>query len=63
MKNAPIKDQEIKKDKSSERNTNIPRWKATDLSDAWDNLYFWELYPMARDIDSGPSFDMIILNQ
>ncbi|MCK9399632.1 MAG: hypothetical protein M0Q51_06510 [Bacteroidales bacterium] len=60
MKNAPIKDQEIRKDKSSERNTNIPRWKATDLSDAWDNLYYWELYPMARDIDSGPSFDMMI---
>lgn len=60
MKNAPIKDQEIKKDKSSERNSSIPRWKATDLSDAWDNLYYWELYPMVRDIDSGPSFDMMI---
>jgi hypothetical protein len=60
MKNAPIKDQEIRKDKSSERNTNIPRWKATDLSDAWDNLYFWELYPMVKDLESGPSFDMII---
>jgi hypothetical protein len=60
MKNAPIKDQEIRKDKSSERDENIPRWKATDLSDAWDNLYFWELYPMVKDYEGGPSFDIII---
>lgn len=60
MKNAPVKDQEIRKDKSSERDENIPRWKATDLSDAWDNLYYWELYPMVRDLESGPTFDIII---
>lgn len=60
MKNAPVKEQEIRKDKSSERDENIPRWKATDLSDAWDNLYFWELYPMVKDLESGPSFDIII---
>jgi len=60
MKNAPVKDQEIRKDKSSERDDSIPRWKATDLSDAWDNLYYWELAPMARDVEGGPSFDIII---
>jgi len=60
MKNAPVKDQEIRKDKSSERDENIPRWKATDLSDAWDNLYFWELYPQVKAVESGPSFDIII---
>ena len=44
MENAPILPDEIKKDKRSERNTKEPRWKATDLSDAVDNLYYWMFY-------------------
>ena len=44
MENAPILPDEIRKDKRSERNTNEPRWKATDLSDAVDNLYYWMFY-------------------
>ena len=38
----------------------IPRWKATDLSDAWDNLYYWELYPQVKAVESDPSVDIII---
>lgn len=41
MDNAPVHTDQFKKDKSSERRTDQPRWKATDLSDAVDNLYFW----------------------
>ena len=44
MENAPILPDEIKKDKRSERNTREPRWKATDLSDAVDNLYYWMFF-------------------
>jgi len=44
MENAPILPDEIKKDKRSERDTKEPRWKATDLSDAVDNLYYWMFY-------------------
>ena len=44
MENAPILPDEIKKDKRSERNTRGPRWKATDLSDAVDNLYYWMFF-------------------
>ncbi len=44
MENAPILPDEIRKDKRSERNTKDPRWMATDLSDAVDNLYYWMFY-------------------
>jgi len=44
MDAAPILPSEFKKDKSSERKTDQPRWKATDLSDAVDNLYYWMFY-------------------
>jgi hypothetical protein len=42
MKDAPMKVAEFKKDKSSEKNPNIPQWKATHLSDAVDNLLYWK---------------------
>ncbi len=61
MNTAPVKKQEIKKDKSSERREDQPRWKATDLSDAWDNLYYWELAPLVSDYFDDPSFDMQML--
>lgn len=61
MERAPVKKQEIRKDKTSERRTDIPRWKATDLSDAFDNLYYWELAPLAGDTTTGsPDFDIKI---
>ena len=44
MQNAPIKADEIKKDKKSERDLNLPQWKATHLSDAADNLLYWKFY-------------------
>ena len=44
MENAPVLPDEFKKDKRSERNSKEPRWKATDLSDAVDNLYYWMFY-------------------
>lgn len=59
MDNAPILPSEFKKDKRSEKKTDQPRWKATDLSDAADNLFFWILYPLIQD--ATPDFDMIIL--
>jgi hypothetical protein len=49
MDNAPVLPQEFKKDKSSERRQDQPRWKATDLSDAADNLYYWVLDPLIGD--------------
>jgi hypothetical protein len=52
MDNAPVLPDEIRKDKRSERKTDQPRWKATDLSDAMDNLYYWELIQMLADDDS-----------
>jgi hypothetical protein len=59
MDNAGILPSEIKKDKSSERRVDQPRWKATDLSDAIDNLYYWILSPLLEE--SIPSMSMIIL--
>lgn len=59
MDNAPIIQDEFRKDKSSERRSDQPRWKATDLSDAVDNLYYWILSPMMDEIL--PTFDMFIL--
>jgi hypothetical protein len=62
MDRAPVLPQEIKKDKSMERpdkRGDRPRWQATDLSDAVDNLYYWELSPMVEYND--PSFDMQII--
>ena len=44
MDAAPVLPSEFKKDKSSERKTDQPRWKATDLSDAVDNLYYWMFF-------------------
>ena len=60
MDNAPILPQEFKKDKSSERKKDQPRWKATDLSDAVDNLYYWVLGSLVGD--QLPSNDMILLS-
>ena len=60
MDNAPILPQEFKKDKSSERKKDSPRWKATDLSDAVDNLYYWVLDSMVGD--QMPTNEMIILS-
>jgi len=59
MENAPILPQEFKKDKSSERKKDQPRWKATDLSDAVDNLFYWLLSPLAGD--QYPSNDIMFL--
>jgi len=59
MDSAPIKPDEFKKDKSSERKTDQPRWKATDLSDAVDNLYYW-LFASSLEA-TGPTHDMIII--
>ena len=59
MDNAPILPQEFKKDKSSERKKDQPRWKATDLSDAVDNLFYWLLSPLLGD--QYPSNEMILL--
>lgn len=59
MDKAPVKPDEFKKDKSSERKTDQPRWKATDLSDAVDNLYYW-LFSQSLEA-TGPSHDMMIL--
>jgi hypothetical protein len=60
MDNAPALPSEFKKDKSSERKTDQPRWKATDLSDAVDNLYFWLFDSSIGEQD--PSSDMCILS-
>jgi len=60
MDNAPVMPQEFRKDKSSERDKEQPRWKATDLSDAVDNLYYWVLAPMLGDMI--PSNEMLILH-
>lgn len=59
MSSAPVLPDEFKKDKSSERKTDQPRWKATDLSDAVDNLYYWLFNDSL--VDRGPHSDMIIL--
>ena len=59
MDNAPVLPQEFRKDKSSERKKDQPRWKATDLSDAVDNLYYWVLDRMVGD--HMPSNDMMFL--
>ena len=59
MDNAPILPQEFKKDKSSERKKDQPRWKATDLSDAADNLCYWLLSPLAGEQQH--SNEMILL--
>lgn len=42
MQDAPMHPNEFRKDKSSERNKNIPQWKATHLSDTVDNLVYWK---------------------
>lgn len=41
MRDAPVHPTEIKKDKRSESNENLPQWKSTHLSDAVDNVYYW----------------------
>jgi hypothetical protein len=60
MDNAPILPSEFKKDKTSERKSDQPRWRATDLSDAVDNLYYWIFFPLLLQ-EGGPSFDMFFL--
>ena len=61
MDSAPIRPDEFKKDKSSERRSDQPRWKATDLSDAVDNLYYWMFFQSLET--SGPSHDMMFLGK
>lgn len=58
MCNAPILLHEIKKDKSSERDEDLPQWRATHLSDALDNLLYWKFYS-ALD-DNQPTYDIVI---
>ena len=53
MDSAPVMPTEFRKDKSSERRTGQPRWKATDLSDAVDNLYYWMFYQSVCGIEPG----------
>lgn len=48
IENAPLKDQAIEKDKSSERQ-DIPQNEATHLSDAFDNLIYWKFSEDAFD--------------
>jgi hypothetical protein len=60
MDNAPILPQEFKKDKSSERRKDQPRWKATDLSDAADNLFYWLLSPLVGE--QYPTNEMILFS-
>ncbi|MCX6305515.1 MAG: hypothetical protein NT040_11155 [Bacteroidetes bacterium] len=61
MDAAPVLPQEFKKDKSSERKTDQPRWKATDLSDAVDNLYYWMFF---QSMDNTlQSYDMLFLGK
>jgi len=59
MDNAPIKELEIKKDKKSERDKNLPQWKATHLSDALDNVLFWKFSHLI-DVHTIPSNDIVI---
>ena len=59
MDSAPVLPSEFKKDKSSERREGQPRWKATDLSDAVDNLYYWMFFQSVSDHE--PSHDMSII--
>ena len=61
MDAAPILPQEFKKDKSSERRTDQPRWKATDLSDAVDNLYYWLFFQSVSNDE--PMHDMMFLGK
>ena len=51
MQDAPIKVDEIKKDKRSERDINLPQWKATHLSDTADNLLYWKFYRSFDQVD------------
>jgi hypothetical protein len=60
MRDAPIKSDEIKKDKRSERNENLPQWKSTHLSDAVDNIYYW-LYSHYITDDRYDTQDALIL--
>jgi len=59
MDAAPVLPQEFKKDKSSERRQDQPRWKATDLSDAVDNLYYWIFFQSLEHVE--PAHDMQLL--
>ena len=61
MDAAPVMPQEFKKDKSSERRTDQPRWKATDLSDATDNLYYWLFFQSMSGHE--PIHDMMFLGR
>jgi len=61
MDAAPVMPQEFKKDKSSERRTDQPRWKATDLSDATDNLYYWLFFQSMSGHE--PMHDMMFLGR
>jgi len=42
IKNSPLKQKEIEKDKSDEKKSDIPQWKTTHFSDAFDNYYYWK---------------------
>lgn len=62
MKDAAIMPSDIQKDKRSERNENIPQWKATHLSDAIDNIYYWLYAHLIGDKDTC-AHDIIILGR
>jgi len=51
MQEAPIRPEEIKKDKRSERDLKLPQWKATHLSDTADNLLYWKFYQAFDTVD------------
>ena len=61
MDSAPIIPDAFKKDKSSERKIDQPRWKATDLSDAVDNIYYWIFSDML--ITQVPDMGMMIMGK
>ncbi|MCO6501353.1 MAG: hypothetical protein J5I47_13390 [Vicingus serpentipes] len=56
MQDAPIEPSNFKKDKKSEKDKNIPQWKATHLSDTVDNLLYWKFKNQIDDeyLHSGP---------
>ena len=51
IKNSGLKDKEIEKDKSDEKK-DIPQWKTTHFSDAFDNLFYWKYSQLAEYNDN-----------
>lgn len=59
MTRAPIDAAEIKKNKRSERDENLPQWKATHLSDAVDNVVYWKFFQLLQS--QGGSYEVEFL--